>query len=292
MDEGIDTGDIILRRLLAIAHDDTALTLQRRLTTLWPGMVGEVAALMERGNCPRQKQDEHHARHWPRRKPEDGRIDWNWPAERIYNLIRALVKPWPGAFFETSSGDPPRVHGVRRTCEVETSPQSDWRGDIIKTLQTNYGRAPHFREVFAVAEPLIRNPEATLAEYNLNGIRTLARHLRIDVGKIVRSSTLPVEGARSAASALSQWRRIGRLSGARKIRRERHRTGPASVSASGLRAGWQQGVCARAIVPGRLVPPRLRHGRCLVCRRGADIGRHEQSGVAASICSVDLGPWA
>lgn len=89
------------------------------------------------------------------------------------------------------------VHGVRRTCEVKTSPQSDWRGDIIKTLQTNYGRAPHFREVFAVAEPLIRNPEATLAEYNLNGIRTLARHLRIDVGKIVRSSTLPVEGVRT-----------------------------------------------------------------------------------------------
>ena len=45
-------------------------------------------------------QDETRAKHWPRRRREDGCFDWHWPAERIYNLIRALVKPWPGAFFE------------------------------------------------------------------------------------------------------------------------------------------------------------------------------------------------
>jgi methionyl-tRNA formyltransferase len=33
-----------------------------------------------------------------RRKPEDGRIDWRWPARRIFNLVRAVTHPYPGAF--------------------------------------------------------------------------------------------------------------------------------------------------------------------------------------------------
>lgn len=101
IDDGIDTGDIILQRRLAINFDDTALSLRTKLCDLWPTMLAEVIGMLEKGNCPRQAQDETKARHWPRRRPEEGRIDWRWPAERIYDLIRALVKPWPGAFFET-----------------------------------------------------------------------------------------------------------------------------------------------------------------------------------------------
>lgn len=104
MDEGIDTGDIILRERVPVAWDDTALSLQGKLTQLWPRLLERLVAMVESGNCPRHKQDESRARHWPRRRAEDGRIDWRWPAERIYHLIRALVKPWPGAYFDTADG--------------------------------------------------------------------------------------------------------------------------------------------------------------------------------------------
>jgi len=104
MDAGIDTGDIILKERLAIASDDTAMTLRTKISHHWPPMLRQVLAWLDKGVCPRCPQDEKLARKWPRRGPEDGRIDWNWPAERIYNLIRALVKPWPGAFYETPTG--------------------------------------------------------------------------------------------------------------------------------------------------------------------------------------------
>lgn len=104
VDSGIDTGDVILEKRLAVGFEDTALSLRTKLSALWPSALAEVLPMIEKGDCPRTPQDQSKAKHWPRRRPEDGHIDWNWPAERIYNLIRALVKPWPGAFYETSSG--------------------------------------------------------------------------------------------------------------------------------------------------------------------------------------------
>lgn len=105
VDSGIDTGDIILQEVLPIDFEDTALTLRTKISHLWPDMLNQVLEWIEKGNCPRRRQEEGKARYWQRRCPEDGRIDWEWPAERIYNLIRALVKPWPGAFFETAAGE-------------------------------------------------------------------------------------------------------------------------------------------------------------------------------------------
>ena len=52
------------------------------------------------GTAPRRKQDEAQATYFGGRKPEDGRIDWTQSAERIYNLIRAVTHPYPGAFTE------------------------------------------------------------------------------------------------------------------------------------------------------------------------------------------------
>jgi len=48
---------------------------------------------------PCKPQDESRASTYKRRKPEDGFFAWHWPVEDIYNLIRALVKPWPGAWY-------------------------------------------------------------------------------------------------------------------------------------------------------------------------------------------------
>jgi len=55
------------------------------------------------GTAPRTAQDEARATTMPRRRPEDGRIEWSWPAARIFNMIRAVAEPYPGAFV----GDEP-----------------------------------------------------------------------------------------------------------------------------------------------------------------------------------------
>jgi methionyl-tRNA formyltransferase len=47
---------------------------------------------------PRRKQDSRQATTMPKRRPEDGLIDWCWPASRIHNWVRALTHPYPGAF--------------------------------------------------------------------------------------------------------------------------------------------------------------------------------------------------
>jgi methionyl-tRNA formyltransferase len=50
------------------------------------------------GTAPRTAQDISQGSYYGRRRPEDGRIDWNWPVRRVFNLVRAVTHPYPGAF--------------------------------------------------------------------------------------------------------------------------------------------------------------------------------------------------
>ena len=54
--------------------------------------------LIVAGRAPRRPQDLSRGSYFGRRRPEDGRIDWRWPARRIFNLVRAVTHPYPGAF--------------------------------------------------------------------------------------------------------------------------------------------------------------------------------------------------
>jgi hypothetical protein len=69
-----------------------------------------------------------------------------------------------------------------------------WREKLLKTLQTSYGRAPCFGEVFPLIADLVANPVSSLADYNVAAIVTLSRALGIDTAKFVLGSTLAVEG--------------------------------------------------------------------------------------------------
>jgi methionyl-tRNA formyltransferase len=54
--------------------------------------------LIVAGRAPRRAQDVSRGSYFGRRRAEDGRIDWRWPARRIFNLVRAVTHPYPGAF--------------------------------------------------------------------------------------------------------------------------------------------------------------------------------------------------
>ncbi len=97
IDEGLDTGDILLQQELAILDEDTAETLSPRLAAIGAElMVETLQGLSENAIKPRpQNQDQ--ATLAPILKKEDGRIDFNRTAREVYNHYRAF-QPWPGAF--------------------------------------------------------------------------------------------------------------------------------------------------------------------------------------------------
>ncbi len=93
-----DAGDIVGQRAVAIDDSDNALTLYRKLVPLGVELITELHPKIVAGTAPRRKMDISKGSYFGRRKPEDGRIDWRWPARRIFNLVRAVTHPYPGAF--------------------------------------------------------------------------------------------------------------------------------------------------------------------------------------------------
>jgi methionyl-tRNA formyltransferase len=96
MDEGIDTGDIILQKPVQIGDDQTAGEVLEVLAVLGAGLVAETCDLIARGEAPRRKQDDRDATYAPKLTKETGWITWDRPAGEVRNLIRG-VSPWPGA---------------------------------------------------------------------------------------------------------------------------------------------------------------------------------------------------
>jgi methionyl-tRNA formyltransferase len=93
-----DAGDIVGQRAVAIDDSDNALTLYRKLVPLGVQLIEDLHPKIVASSAPRRKMDISKGSYFGRRKPEDGRIDWRWPARRIFNLVRAVTHPYPGAF--------------------------------------------------------------------------------------------------------------------------------------------------------------------------------------------------
>jgi methionyl-tRNA formyltransferase len=99
MDEGLDTGDILLQRTIDIVPAETGGSLHDRLAKVAPEALLESLELLAKGGAPRIPQDKALATYAPKLKREDGKIDWTDPADAIERKIRAF-DPWPGAFME------------------------------------------------------------------------------------------------------------------------------------------------------------------------------------------------
>lgn len=97
MDEGMDTGPMLLQEQLEIFPDDTAGTLAPRLAELGGRLLVDTIAQLKAGTLIPRKQDDGHATLAPILKKEDGLIDWMMPATALANRVRGL-SPWPGAY--------------------------------------------------------------------------------------------------------------------------------------------------------------------------------------------------
>lgn len=97
MDEGMDTGDILLTQRISIKPEDTAADIHDRLKHVGATLLVETIKEVRSGTLRPIPQAHIHATYAPMLKKEDGRIDWGVGPQEIINLIRGL-NPWPGAY--------------------------------------------------------------------------------------------------------------------------------------------------------------------------------------------------
>jgi methionyl-tRNA formyltransferase len=111
IDAGLDTGDILLQRELAISHDDTAETLGPKLASIGAELMIETLRGLESGQVRATPQEHSQATLAPILKKEDGHMDFARSAEDLFNRLRGF-QPWPGA-FTTFKGKTLQVHRAR-----------------------------------------------------------------------------------------------------------------------------------------------------------------------------------
>jgi len=97
IDAGLDTGDMLLKRELPIAADDTAVTLSPKLSELGAELLIETLRGLEKGTVKPVPQNHAEATLAPILKKEDGQMDFQRTAADLSNRLRGF-QPWPGAF--------------------------------------------------------------------------------------------------------------------------------------------------------------------------------------------------
>lgn len=117
-----DAGAIVAQQQVAIERQDTALTLHGKLREAASSLLRDTLPLLIQGKTNETPQDESKASVYGRRTAADGKLDWKLPAEQLFNLVRAVTQPYPGAF-----------------CAVGEHKLIVWSAEVVKG---NEGQAP------------------------------------------------------------------------------------------------------------------------------------------------------
>jgi methionyl-tRNA formyltransferase len=119
IDAGLDTGPLLLKYETRIGPDETSPELYARLAEAGAPLMAETLRGLENGSLAPAPQDNSLATLAPPLKKEDGRIDWSFAAQKIYNRMRGF-KPWPGTFSSLRG----------KTCQLWGRP-ADTRGIFL-----------------------------------------------------------------------------------------------------------------------------------------------------------------
>jgi methionyl-tRNA formyltransferase len=120
LDEGLDTGPVLLQREVEIHPHDTAVTLSPRLAVSGAELMIETLSRLEAGTITARPQNHSEATLAPVLKKEDGRMDFSRPAQELLNRLRGF-QPWPGA-FTTFRGKQLEIVAARVVEEILGSP--------------------------------------------------------------------------------------------------------------------------------------------------------------------------
>jgi methionyl-tRNA formyltransferase len=165
MDEGMDTGGMLLKKELLIDDEDTGETLSEKLSEIGAKLLIETITLLKEGELHPIPQNSSEATYAPMLKKEDGNIDWKKTAEEIRNLIRGAL-PWPGAYTNLE-GKLLKIYKAR-TVEGEGKP-----GEVIKSDSTTI-RISTGNGTLDIIELQIEGGKKLIAEEFLRGRRIKA----------------------------------------------------------------------------------------------------------------------
>jgi methionyl-tRNA formyltransferase len=112
MVELADAGDIVDQLAVPILIDDDAREVFGKVTVAAETILARSLPQLIAGTAPRRPQPVLPGEYFGRRTPEDGRIEWTWPARQIHDLVRAVAPPFPGAFAEVG-GERWGIHRTR-----------------------------------------------------------------------------------------------------------------------------------------------------------------------------------
>lgn len=121
-----DAGAIVAQTSVPILPDDTAQEVFDKVTVAAEQTLWRVLPALLAGEAPHLPNDLARGSYFGGRKPEDGRIDWSRPAQEVYNLIRAVAPPYPGAFTDIGPDRfiiaRARLAGVEARCPTDLPP--------------------------------------------------------------------------------------------------------------------------------------------------------------------------
>ncbi|WP_066389217.1 formyltransferase family protein [Neobacillus mesonae] len=100
LDEGVDTGDIIGQGILKIEDNTTATELYQKVDDMHITLISKYYSDIVNNNITLTKQNDAQATEWPGRKPEDGEIFNSMTIDEADKLVRAVTRPYPGAFYK------------------------------------------------------------------------------------------------------------------------------------------------------------------------------------------------
>ena len=119
MERGLDSGPMLLRAELPIGPDDTTMTLGPRLARRGADLMVATLRGLDDGSVTPTVQDHDQATFAPKLDKDDGLVDWNQPAQQIYDRWRAF-QPWPGLTAKLA-GEPVKLVDVRPLASVTSS---------------------------------------------------------------------------------------------------------------------------------------------------------------------------
>ena len=98
MEEGADSGGIVAQKTIPVGIEDDINSMRDKLTTLGAELLADAIDRIADGTVTVSPQDSAAATWAPRRRPEQGRLDWSRPSREVFSLCRALYAPYPNAF--------------------------------------------------------------------------------------------------------------------------------------------------------------------------------------------------
>ncbi|MBF0102795.1 MAG: methionyl-tRNA formyltransferase [Desulfobacterales bacterium] len=133
MNEQIDAGDILSQQDILIEYKDTAETLYQKIIYTAERQVQEFFPTLINKSYKRIPQDDHHTNYWRKRSYRDGKIDFRMSSRSIYNLVRALSHPYPGAYVSWRQKD---VH-IWKVEEVNIDMPNTEPGKVIDSYDSS-----------------------------------------------------------------------------------------------------------------------------------------------------------